>query len=823
MEQHYKRYKGTQKDFYRFMVTELEDFFPRISFEDPLKKYEDQLNNMALYPTQSDSISIKGQIVRNSAQETRYRPNFNVTAYWKQFSSTFTQNLVKFLGLKDMISLIYTCKYFKEILDQESTWKMLQLRDFSTENLTHLTKDIKSQFSMKNYYKFLYLGLVSGIPHHTGYFTTYGSPDVAELSRAMVDFLCPKTEPIKEYLGETFTRNLCKTSDVKLSWLRETKEICLWNANSSVEFRKPETGNELVEQVQKFYPCFIKKYSLTDENEEIVGVFFLEDRYLVVKILRRDEEKMIFRILDLEEEFHSIAKGLDSMIPFDYIFTLDKENKIERKADDEFEVEFSIHQEGEFDMKVHLLENHKAVFFTKYSEKPQMIFWDLKEKKQIGSTISLELKKPLHEIISSKKPEGDKLKIFILDEGMNIYIGNLLKEEGFILNQSKTILIPEELNPKEEDEAEKQEEIDKIEKERELQTKLSLTFGKKTRTRYYAQDGWRLYVMSYPVKDIQEDNHKREAKTRRYHDEIFERTCEGIKKKEEWLVVHKANRFYFVNLDEEKMYEFASDIEDIGKLVAGNWTIYEDNLLITDPLNVSYYKLNFEDKTIKKRLPPRQTKRFEVEKVVKQWIVMDACFTVLIFTHNHHLGSATKVTVVVTSTQEFLYNKDKDFNAFSYKIQAQGFLDSACDQWENKPREVDVNVKFENSKVFVSSKKAGFFFDMNLSSQPYNNVYLNGWVPKHAITTIAFLEPLIAEATPEEQEEEEKPKVKFVNNMKLKGNPNTANAKEKSNGWNKNGKSQAKKEEHREEKMMKGKGDKYHKNVRQGQRSDKIN
>jgi len=357
------------------MATELEDFFPKIPFKDPLKKYEDQISNMALSLAASDSD--KAQEEMNPAKKIRYRPNFNVIEYWKQLSGSFNECLLRFIDLKDMISLIYTCKYFKGIIDNESTWTMLQVRDFPIESLKYLKSGTKSQFSIKKYYKFFYLSLVSGIPHHTGYFKTYGSPDIAELSMAIVDFLCPKTEIIKGYIGEILGRNQCKTFDVKLSWLRETNEICLWNGNSTPEFRKPETFNEEPKQFHSFSPCFLKRYSMIDENEEIMKVFFLEDRYLVVKILRKNEKKMIMRILDLEEEFHSIAKGLDSAIPFDYIFSVSKESKIEMKADDddEFAVEFTLRDpEREASMAIHLLEDNKVVFFTENSKKPQMIF-----------------------------------------------------------------------------------------------------------------------------------------------------------------------------------------------------------------------------------------------------------------------------------------------------------------------------------------------------------------------------------------------------------------------------------------------------------------
>jgi len=511
--------------------------------------------------------------------------------------------------------------------------------------------------------------------------------------------------------------------------------------------------------------------------------------------------------LDLEEEFHSMAKGLDPVLPFDYTFILNKENKTD---DDEFGVWFTINQENGFDMKVQLLEDHKAVFFTKHSEKPQMIFWDLKEKKQIGSMISFELKKPLHCIMSSKKPSNEKFRVFILDEGMNVYCGSLSKDEGFVLNQ--TIIIPEE----EEFEVEIQEKNNQVEVIKELEAKFNLCLGKKTRMKN-SRDFYPTHYVDAPSKDVDGLDQNFEDKTKRSFHEIFG--------KEEWLIVHQANRFHFVNLDEGNIHEFSSDVEDIGSLATKNWTIYKDTLLITSPFNVFHYKINFEDKAIRFMFS-RGISELGVEKVVKQWIVLDPCFTVLVFAYgNNDLGSAMRATIVVTSTQEFLDERCKYTDMIFYKIQAERLI-PIPGRWENKSRDLDI--KFENSKVFVSTKKAGFFFDMNLSSQPYSSKSLNGWVPKHPITTIQFTKACVkveeAELVTEEEQVEKIVRAKCVNNMKLKVNPNTVNAKEKNNGWNKNGngKSQAKKEEHREERVVKGKGDKYHKNVRQGQRSDKM-
>ncbi len=113
-----------------------------------------------------------------------------------------------------------------------------------------------------------------------------------------------------------------------------------------------------------------------------------------------------------------------------------------------------------------------------------------------------------------------------------------------------------------------------------------------------------------------------------------------------------------------------------------------------------------------------------------------------------------------------------------------------------------------------------------LSAQPYSKVYLNGWLSKNPIEMIRYTKVVPSAIEPEitaEEEEIEPKKPKMVNYMKLEGNQNILNAKEKHIGWNKNGKSQAKKDEDKEYRVLKGKGDKYQKNIRQGQRSDKMN
>lgn len=683
-------------------------------------------------------------------------------------------------------------------------------RDFFPLRLQKLRDDTKDRVSEKLYYKFLHLSTVSGIPYHSGYFRAYGSPDTAELSDSIVDFLCPKSEIIKKYASEILMRNECQTFDLKLSWLKEKDEICLWNGNSSLEYKKPENGNEEIETVNEFYPCFIKRYSMVDEGEKITEIFFLEDKYLVVKLKKKLEAgkiAIIFRILNLEEEFRAIAKGLEPAIPFDYSFIRRKGDETEIKAN-EYGVDFAINQESGYDIKVKLLLDDRAVFYTESTMKPTLIFWELKEKKKIDF-VSVELQKPLNNIIVSKKSEGaaEKIKVFILDENMNVYCGSISEKDGFILSQ--TIILPIKVEEKIE---KSQEDIEKL---KELEAKYNLNFAKKIRSKY-TKFAYPKYLPADSFYDLAKQvDPQLSRKTRRYYHEIWNKT------NEEWLIVHMKNNFHFVNLDKEKIQEFSSD-KKMGDLESGNWTVYEDTLLITNPEKIRYFKINFEDQTIRS-IFSREIKPLLVEKVVKQWIVLDPCFTVIVFTHANELGFATRVSIVVTSTQEFLYNKDPAFNLITFKAQADQFI-LLPDRWENRSREIDL--KFDNSKVLVSTEKASFYFDMTLSAQPYSKVYLNGWLSKNPIEMIRYTKVVASAIEPEvlaEEEEMEEKKPKMVNYMKLEGNQNILNAKEKHIGWNKNGKSQAKKDEDKEYRVLKGKGDKYQKNIRQGQRSDKMN
>ena len=817
MEQHHKRYKCSHKEFYRWMVSEIDDFFPAIVSKDPLKRFYHLLDtNHSTSPLDADSQKLVITKHPKAPKRLKHGPTFSVCNYWKEFSSQVTENILKFLDIKDIIMLIYTCKYFKETLDQESTWKFLQIRDFSSLGLKRLKDDTKDRVSEKIYYKYLHLSIISGIPYHTGYFKAYGSPDVVELSESIVDFLSPKTEMIKNYVGEILVRNQCKTFDLKLSWLKEKNEICLWNGNSSLEFKTPEVGNE-VEIVNKFYPCFIKRYSMVDGDEEIVDVFFLEDKYLVVKLQKKEEETervlyTTFRTLNLEEELYSIAKGLESAIPFDYSFLLkddDHSNLTDIKTD-EFGVDFAMKLESGCDLKVKLLLGDRVVFYTENSVKPTLIFWDLKEKKKIDF-VSLELQKPLDNIIVSKKSDakGDKVKLILLDENMNVYCGLISEKDGFTLNQ--TIILPTPAEGEKEEEIEKAQE-DNTEKLKELEAKYYLNIGKNTRSKYM-KGRFPTYLPANSLYDV--TKHQLDPqfteKTRRYSHEIVNKT------KEEWLIVHVKNNFHFVNLDEGKIYEF----KDTGLLTSGNWTVYEDNLLITNPIDIFYYRIDFENHSIDLRFS-RKTENLSVEDIGTQWIVLDSCFAVLIFTHMRQPEFTTKVTIVVTSTQEFLYNQDPTFNSISYKAQVEPFI-CALRRLERNDRDLDI--KFENSKVLVSTDRASFYFDMNLSAQHYNKVYLNGWMLNKPIHNIRCINSVATKVGKEVRVEEEtnRPKQKMVNNMKLKENPNTMNAKEKNNGWKKGGKSQSKKDEDKEYKVLKGKGDKYHKNLRQGQRSEKVN
>ncbi len=180
-QQYYKRPKVSHKEFYRWMTFEIEDFIPETTPEDSFKKFSHMLKTNPL--TSLPIPERKKLIMKPPVIPLELGLNSSLCNYWQQFPRKMSEKLIMFLDIKDIIMLMCTCKFFKETLDHESTWKILQNREWF-DRLTKLRDDSDYRVSQKLYYKYLFLSNVSGIPYHTGYFKAYGSPDVVELSNS---------------------------------------------------------------------------------------------------------------------------------------------------------------------------------------------------------------------------------------------------------------------------------------------------------------------------------------------------------------------------------------------------------------------------------------------------------------------------------------------------------------------------------------------------------------------------------------------------------------------------------------------------------------
>jgi len=824
MEQNYKRYKGSQKHFNLWMLSETEDFYPTQIPNDPLKKITEILNSRPTNPEQNSRETQKKTRVL-SYKTVKCKVSFDITNYWKQFAKSFNNCLLRFLDVKDIIALISTCKCFQEIFDHDVTWTTLIQRDFYFKEFQNGRPEEIELRQMKLYYRYLYQSTLFGIPYHSGYFKAYGNPEVAKLALNMVDFMIPKGESVKESVREIMVRNSCRMPEIRLSWMKETGEICLWSADYSMKLEEKEVEEErgkgkkkIVEKINKFFPCFIKKYLLSEEEAKAVEeVYFLEDRFLVIK-LRRNIDEIICRVLDLEDEFYSIARGLDAPVPFDYLMRVEMdqaESILCRKMSDE-SVSFVVNQ-AFTEVKLKLLQKNQAVFFTTLGKKDVVIYSDLKEKKEIAS-MEVDLEAPIYDIIISKKQKNHDdgmLQSFILDEDMNVYCAELSSKGSIKI--IKKILIPK----KEEDD---EEGIEDGEEEVTQASKLDVAYESKKnrRSKYHIWNHQcRPGAVKTLVPHVNEDNINRfEDNIKRYYHGIFE-TKKG---QEEWLIVNSRSYLYFINLETQELEIFE---ENIGELQQRNWNIYNNKLIITSPTHVFCLKISFEDR---KLVPVFY--RYHIStplSVAMEWIEMDSCFTILILGYPHFTKETAKLTIIVTSTQEFLHNDYRDFNSI-YCLFEANHLVNRPERWDLEKTKLKekLDVKFQDEKLLITTEKGNFYFDLSVteSFEEKYKEHLEGWYSGINQINYKKVEKIRTEVETEIEGGEvlEKPKerAKFVNYMKLEENKNSAGTKEKGNGWSKNGKDEMTKEKVRAERVLKGKGDKYHKNIRQNQRNNKV-
>ncbi len=159
MEQHYKRYKGSQKHFNLWMLSETEEFYPTQVPNDPLKKISEYIKSRP---------QIIPEVEKQVQKETKKKPtvyfkdDFNLISEWEKFFKGFNLELASFLGVKGIIDLASTCKYFKQALEDEAIWSYFLRNDFRLKMFDNPRKEEKELRSIRLYYKYLYINYLPG-------------------------------------------------------------------------------------------------------------------------------------------------------------------------------------------------------------------------------------------------------------------------------------------------------------------------------------------------------------------------------------------------------------------------------------------------------------------------------------------------------------------------------------------------------------------------------------------------------------------------------------------------------------------------------------
>jgi len=381
----------------------------------------DELDDYAEIPDDSDPIShitkfdtSQNQVIpqkkkypkyfqKVTSNYPKYSPDFNFKAISKQiFEGKIGDLIAKYLNRPDIARLLSTCRYFNKVFSRNHIWLSSLVKSYGCYNIS--SKEAKL-VNIGQYYRYFRYHQCDGILFDTDSLRKDMKPEDKPLVGHIVDFVKITSVKTKEVIKMLAFKGTL-TEDLKISWIKDLNQVCVWVAGFHV-------------QNKRLSPSVCTLYSKRYE-EGIKDVFFLNDRYFVVEIEDSDTCRRTFEIFLIEPEadwFEKKEINLCKQVHKESFAVVDVDVNIKIKNIGDFLIFISGMKSDVFVKVLNMKEGNKVIYESK----------------------ELHLESCLSDVIIPKITKGNLkelgFNIYILDQGLEVYMLNFTIDTGIILKR----------------------------------------------------------------------------------------------------------------------------------------------------------------------------------------------------------------------------------------------------------------------------------------------------------------------------------------------------------------------------------------------------
>ena len=427
--------KGALKDYHRCLADEYDDYAEEPEYYDPISHFTN--SNGSQIKTASGRLKPAKRSARMTYMCPKFKPNFNFeAASGGFFDGPWGKRLAMFLSISDVLKLLRTCRYFYKIFSNASIWRHFLFENYGDN---YLLTDALSSINIMQYLKYsrcstswhLLLNRRQKKNHDGIVFDTLliekdmRIKEEKDLVRNVVDFVTAKTQKTIDTINKVAVTGTF-TEDVKISWVRETSQVCVW-----------VTGYHVQSSNMRTFACILFNKKYKGESQLIQKAYFLNDRYFVVEIEEKSEcgvsVVQTFEVYLIEPEHDWFEKKHISLCK-----QVLKESFAAKKTGNMKKVK-SI---GDF-----------LVFVLEREDKKLCVqVFDVNGGKCLHKSEDLDIEAGLNDIMASRSVDKSSFNLYLRDSGSDIYVVNYSLELGVTI---KKIHQPEKV----------QEEEDKVNKE----------------------------------------------------------------------------------------------------------------------------------------------------------------------------------------------------------------------------------------------------------------------------------------------------------------------------------------------------------------------
>jgi len=763
------------------------------------KKY-DQRKSSHSHLSSSKNLDNKSQQKKNYSRyrnHVRCSETFNFAETFKNLSESTIINISLFLNLKDFAIFITTCKQAKQRADTHKCWIERSKRDFLNLRLhEHCFRNT----NVSQLYRFLhFLETKSEIQYDTQAFSeiqkkssrlwkpnpTIPLDSSVELSKTLIDSISTKTPLVNHYIYQMIpeyysysTKGSKGTSwqpNLNLSWLEKKSGIQLW-LGGMID-GKPKTK---------------KLRSIRLLGDEVgQKAYVLEGRYVIIEskipTLENQEEtkdeNFSVTIVDLEE---ALKDHCMSTAQYSWRYYFHKTLLLETESERANQVEKQIYDQGSMievaiqnkdlpgtKIQQTISKEGLRVFYTQNTSYPSLFIFDPKEKESYLK-INLNLESPINQVFLAKKAnQKEEFTAYIVDQALNLYFVKYSQEKSLLSIQRTSL----NSQPTEESEPE---------------------------------------TTKQGIFKIKKEFHHDISKT----DDI------------EYLVLFRDRTFYLVNLATLKFSSRSLIYQNYE--VIYDWVVYNKSLYLFENQHTMSFGLNFLNPKIERPRSEWQvgTVPWRYERFSRRWMCMNPCYTIHVEVTPYYLGPKSVMNAYVVSTQKSFASKDPTLKSCFYHtftLRFENFIDNP--DYEDRINEIaeHMNVKLEDNTLVVQTSTRSFFVDL----EAYRKSAPTRFVGNSLMFTTERNFKLV-DMTEEEKHAKqekngeiwvpvkEKPKhVVALNSIHENCNHNLPRTRQQKTNW-KLSEKKDNKDERKEDRVVRQKGDKYYKNVRHDQFQQKI-